>query len=119
MIFKTNITLSWNIDRVVDALNDLFMMQKVASPLVVFKAVKPAVFHYRWENEGACSMSMYLFGVLPLGWQEISIQSKRTDTEAILTDIGPGFSVKLWDHKVIVRKDGKSRTHLMLKKIYD
>ncbi len=110
MIFKTNITIPWNIDHVFDALNAPSMMQKVASPLVVFKAVRPSIFPNRWENGATYRMKMYLLGFLPLGWQELSIQSKFTGTEAILTDVGPGFAVKMWDHKVILRKDGDSRT---------
>ncbi len=110
MIFKTNITIPWNIDRVFDALNAPSMMQKVASPLVAFKAAKTSVFPDRWENGVTYRMNMYFLGFLPLGWQELSIQSKLTGTEAILTDIGPGFAVKMWNHKVILRKDGDSHT---------
>lgn len=110
MIFKTKLTIPWSIGRVFDALTAPSMMQKVASPLVVFKAVKPPVFPDRWENGGIYRMNMYLFGVLPLGWQELSIQSRNSGAQAELIDIGPGFAVKLWNHKVILRKVGETQT---------
>jgi hypothetical protein len=106
MIFKTNIIIPWNIEYVFDALNEPLMMQKIASPLVIFKAVKPSVFPYRWQNGGKYRMNMYFFGVLPLGWQELSIESIRSDAGAVFTDIGPGFVVKQWNHKVILSNDG-------------
>lgn len=111
MIFKTNITIPWNINTVFDALNSPSMMQKVAWPLVAFKAVSPKTFPERWENGGLYRMNMYFFGFLPLGWQELVIQSRKTDTEAILTDVGPGFAVKMWNHKVVLSKDGEASTH--------
>lgn len=55
-------------------------------------------------------MKMYLFGVLPLGWQELSIRATRTTEQATLTDVGPGFAVKLWDHNVVLTKQGDSKT---------
>lgn len=93
-----------------DALNAPSMMQKVAFPLVIFKAVKPSVFPERWENGGAYRMKMYLFGVLPLGWQELLIKSEVISEGAVLTDVGPGFAVKMWDHKVVLTKKGDSQT---------
>ena len=110
MMFKTNILLPWKIERVFDALNAPSMMQRVAWPLVVFKAVKPAEFPERWQNGGNYRMNMFLFGFLPLGWQELSIQSSWTDTGAVLIDTGPGFAIKLWDHRVVLSKDEEGGT---------
>ncbi len=110
MIFKTKITIPWHIDRVFDALNAPSMMQQVAFPLVIFKAVRPTVFPERWDNGATYRMKMYLFGVLPLGWQELSIRATRTTDQATLTDVGPGFAVKLWDHNVVLTKQGDSKT---------
>lgn len=110
MIFKTKITIPWSIERLFDALNAPAMMQKVAFPLVIFKAVRPKVFPERWEKGGSYRMKMNLFGVLPLGWQELSIQSQMSGERAVLTDIGPGFAVKMWDHKVVLTKQGDSKT---------
>lgn len=62
MMFKTNLLLPWKIERVFEALNAPSMMQRVAWPLVVFKAVKPAEFPECWQNGGNYRMNMFLFG---------------------------------------------------------
>lgn len=110
MIFKTNIVIPWKIEDVFNALNAPSMMQRVAWPLVVFKAVRPSEFPERWQNDGNYRMNMYLLGFLPLGWQELSIQSNWTDTGAVLIDSGPGFAIKLWDHRVVLSEDEAENT---------
>lgn len=106
MIFETNLVLPWEMKRVFTALNAPSMMQKVAFPLVIFRPIEPTTFPEQWKNGATYRMNMYFFGFLPLGWQQLTIRSTSSETAATLSDVGPGFAVKMWNHRVQLTKKG-------------
>lgn len=113
MIFKTDIIIDWAVTKTFTAMKSPAMMQKVAWPLVIFKPVKPKVFPDMWQDGETYKMNMYLLGFLPMGWQQLEISSEQdvNSNEYILKDIGPGWAVKWWDHKVTLKKVSDNSTH--------
>jgi hypothetical protein len=107
---KTKFILPTKIDILYDALKSPKMMQTVAWPMVYFQPVEPKDFPEKWENGSTYKMNMDLFGFMPIGWQVLNINSSYFDQEAVLSDIGPGFAVKLWDHKVLLKKHSETET---------
>jgi len=113
MKFTTSININWPVEKTFDALKSPAMMQQVAWPLVKFKPVEPAVFPDKWQDGSTYKMKMYLLGFLPMGWQELKISSQYNEKENkyLLNDVGPGWAVKWWDHKVELKRVSEKVTH--------
>ena len=89
-------------------------LEYVAHPLLQFKPTEPPYFPEQW-NEGSYRVRQYLFGVIPLGTQTISISILKGDTAPDnqlyqIRDDGSGTFVSTWDHIVTIREtpDGKT-----------
>lgn len=81
---------------------------------LAFGDIKPVnleVFPESWQDGQTYKMNMYLFGFLPMGWQELKISSQQDADKYILKDVGPGWAVKWWDHQVILAKILENKTH--------
>ena len=79
---------------------------RVAKPLLYFRPIVPPHLPLRWERR-SYRVSMYAFGVLPLGQQTITIEEPDAHPEApsgarILRDNGSGQLVSSWDHWIFV-----------------
>lgn len=101
-------------ERVWEELQRPALLEYVSAPLVVFDPIEPESFPERWD-EDEYRVAMLLFGVLPLGEQEIRISKVRVDDidgEQFyqLRDDGVGQLVSVWDHLISVREtpDGKT-----------
>lgn len=110
MIFKLEMNIPWNMERLHSTLLQPSMMKKVAYPIVHFKPLIPKYFPDTWEQGKTYKMSMYLFGVFPMGWQELTINSIKNTNEASLLDVGPGLIVRKWDHRVMLTKKSDHET---------
>lgn len=110
--FTTQQKLNWEVDKVFAALLDPGMMQRVACPLVLFQAKEPKRFPARWLEGETYKMNMYLFGFLPLGWQQLTITAEKDQTNQVykLIDAGPGWAVKYWQHQVVVKPTEGNKT---------
>lgn len=112
MLFKTNIIINWPVSKAFDAMQNPAMMQKVAWPLVIFKAINPSPFPQRWQDGSNYTMKMYLLGFLPMGWQKLEISSEHNTAQNTYTlkDVGPGWAVKWWNHKVTLKPVAENST---------
>jgi hypothetical protein len=82
-------------------------------PLVSVQPIEPAELPNRWEP-GRYRVSMRLFGVIPLGWQNILVGDVVNDPSAGrwgFHDDGAGSLVRRWDHRILLEAlpDGRSR----------
>lgn len=113
MQFKTDLVLSWPVNKTFDAMKSPAMMQKVAWPLVIFKPEDPSVFPAQWQDRSNYKMNMFLLGFLPMGWQKLEISSEHNADQNtyVLKDAGPGWAVKWWDHKVTLKAVSENSTH--------
>ena len=113
MKLSTKININWPVIKTFNALKSPAMMQRVAWPVVIFKPVKPDIFPEQWEQGIVYRMNMYLLGFLPMGWQELKISSQQDEVNKvyILRDVGPGWAVKWWDHKVVLKSVAENITN--------
>lgn len=82
------------------------LLNYVAAPLLKFAPLNASGFPEIW-GEGDFFVSMFGFGLLPLGLERIGI-STSVGTEGIfrLRDDGGGTLVRGWDHHMTIRPDG-------------
>lgn len=93
-------------DRVWIEVNKPCLLLFVARPLVRFEPIDPQGLPDRWQ-EKEYVFQMWLYGIIPLGRQTISI-SRPTKTPNLreLRDNGYSALIKRWDHVIAVEADG-------------
>jgi len=77
----------------------------VLSPLVTIEPIDPPALPARWKL-GRFRVRMRLFGLIPLGWQDIVVAEIQADTAAerwALRDAGGGALAQRWDHHMSAR----------------
>jgi hypothetical protein len=70
-------------------------------PFVVVDPVEPPAFPQRWSI-GRYRVRMRLFGLIPIGWQDIAITNMHADPAAqrwSVHDAGKGPLARRWDHR--------------------
>lgn len=75
----------------------------VAAPLITFKP-GAGCFPQVW-CAGEHRASMWLFGLLPLGWQTIGIEYPEGSDGMVLRDNGHGLMARTWDHWIFVTEE--------------
>lgn len=73
----------------------------VARPLVVFSPCRNATLPEEWQT-AAYRLEMRLFGIIPLGWQEVDISYPAADCFTML-DNGRGMLIRRWRHTITVK----------------
>lgn len=80
------------------------LLLHIAKPLVTFVAIEPPQFPVTW-TEGTYRVSMRLFGIIPLGKQDIVISHPPGEVFT-LRDNGRSALIKTWDHLITVTASG-------------
>ena len=83
------------------------LLQHIAAPLVRF--VPEQELPAEIPNEGTFRVRMYLFGVIPLGWQAIVVSFPEHAGGFCLRDNGYSPLISRWDH-VITIEPAEGRT---------
>jgi hypothetical protein len=96
-----------------DFLFDPQTMMFLLRPVVRVAPLTPPVLPPRWQNE-RYRVAMYLFGIIPLGWQDIVVTDILCDPERGawgFRDDGVGRLARRWDHRTLLEAlpDGRSR----------
>ncbi len=74
----------------------------VSEGFMTFVPINPDKFPERWAS-GRYRVRKYLFGVLPIGWQDICIELLPNQGQTHrLRDNGCGWLVPTWDHTIEV-----------------
>jgi hypothetical protein len=82
-------------------------------PVLTAEPLVPAALPERWEA-GHYRVAMRLFGLIPLGWQDIVVGDIVSDPVAGrwgFRDDGAGSLIRRWDHRTVLEglPDGRSR----------
>jgi len=86
------------------------LMAYVAEPWIRFEPVDPPGLPDEWKP-GRYLVRMKLFGVVPLGTQEIGIRAVEQRGERLLIhDLGTSALVRVWDHRIEISPAGDGRT---------
>ncbi len=95
--------LPCSLQRCLEEVVTLRLLQYVASPLVIFVAVSPPALPERWEEQQYV-VRVLLFGLIPFGRQTIDISvPSRSDAHVELRDNGYGSLISKWDHLITIR----------------
>jgi hypothetical protein len=78
------------------------ILVKVASPIMVYKPVKPETFPPVWETGKAYFVKLYMFGFIPMGTHRIVIEYFDKDAMKGKSDES-GTIAKLWSHQMTVK----------------
>lgn len=83
------------------------LLLHVSAPLIRFVPLEPAALPDIWED-GEYRVGMRLFGVLPVGWQMVGLETQpmRGDIWSV-RDNGRGALIRRWDHWIEVSPDGE------------
>lgn len=75
------------------------VMQHIAAPFFVIRSADPEGFPERWA-ERRYRARLYLFGLVPLGWQDIDASFAEIEPGRLYRgrDRGGGRLARLWDH---------------------
>lgn len=89
-----------------DAVRRPALLAHVAAPLLRFVPLDPAPWPARWR-EGEHRVGLRLFGVLPLGTQQIVTTFapiERTPAGPVyrVRDVGRGDLARVWDHRITI-----------------
>jgi hypothetical protein len=104
-------TLDCTPDEAWNRLRTSALLMHVAAPLVRFTPVGGKPFPAIW-TQGEYRAWMWLFGVLPIGWQAVVISEPAPEDETrFLRDNGYGPLIKRWDHWIALRPGEGGTTH--------
>lgn len=94
-------------DKVWAALNTPRLLRHVARPILTFQPINPKALPETW-GEGAYSVRLWFFGVLPVGRQviDVSYPPPKGDTRFI-RDNGHSALIRRWDHVISVAPEGE------------
>lgn len=87
------------------------LMCHIAAPLLRFVPQRQTLFPAVWAP-GEYRVWLWLFSVLPLGWQAIVISAPpaKGDTR-FLRDDGYGPLIRRWNHLIMIAPNGEGTTH--------
>lgn len=78
------------------------LLEHVAAPLIRFKPKGGAQLPAIWR-EGEYRAGMWLFGVIPIGWQAVVISHPEPEGAVrFVRDNGYGPLIKRWDHWISI-----------------
>ncbi|MFM1921225.1 MAG: hypothetical protein RLZZ303_2859 [Candidatus Hydrogenedentota bacterium] len=101
-----SVDLDCSFEQCLEALRRPRLMLHVAAPLVTMIPVEPTALPELWE-ERDYTVSLRLFGLIPLGRQTIVIRMVEvTPDRAELRDEGRGQLAKRWLHVIRVERTG-------------
>jgi ligand-binding SRPBCC domain-containing protein len=80
------------------------LLRHIAAPLIRF--VPEEELPAEIPNEGTFRVRMYLFGVLPLGWQAIVVSFPEHAAGFCLRDNGYSPMISRWDHVITIEPEG-------------
>ena len=87
------------------------LLLHVAAPLIRFTPKGAAAFPERWQP-GEYRAWMWLFGVLPIGWQAVVISEPPGDgATRFIRDNGYGPLIRRWDHWIAIAPGPGGTTH--------
>ncbi|BDW81000.1 hypothetical protein MACH24_04380 [Erythrobacter sp. Dej080120_24] len=82
------------------------LLQHIAAPLIRFLPVARQEFPEIW-TEGEYRAWMFLFGVIPLGWQAIVITLPEPEGNSrFVRDNGYSLLIRRWDHWITIEPAG-------------
>lgn len=81
------------------------LLDHVAAPVVRFVHERKVPLGELWAD-GTYRVRMYLFGVLPLGWQAVVISFPEHAGGFCLRDNGYGPWISRWDHVITIEPSG-------------
>ena len=108
--FKLSSELAVAPSRAVEEIGKPWVMLHVSRPVIVFRRIEPKTLPERWE-EGRYRVSLWLFGILPLGWQVIGVEFPQQPQRGFaLRDNGFSPLIRRWDHLITIEPgpDGSS-----------
>lgn len=78
------------------------LMCFVAKGMLTFQPIEPKEFPERW-SAGRFRVRKRLYGLLPIGWQEISIEFLPDQGRMQrMRENGRGWLIPTWDHTIVV-----------------
>jgi hypothetical protein len=78
------------------------LLHHIAAPLIRFTPKGGTPFPAIWEP-GEYRAWMWLFGVIPVGWQAVVISEPAPDgTTRFIRDNGYGPLIRRWDHRIAI-----------------
>lgn len=87
------------------------LLLHVAAPLIRFTPMGGAQFPAIWEP-GEYRAWMWLFGVIPVGWQAVVISEPPAEGDTrFIRDNGYGPLIKRWDHWIAIAPREGGTTH--------
>ncbi|WOE75319.1 hypothetical protein [Alterisphingorhabdus coralli] len=82
------------------------LLNYITRPLIRFTPKAGQAFPEDW-TPGEYKAWMWLFGLLPVGWQAIRISFPEPENATqFIRDNGYGPLIKRWDHMIEIRSDG-------------
>lgn len=91
-----------------EAVQTTALLERVAWPLLHFVAVGPGPLPERWVEGKSSTVSMFVFGVVPIGHHTIRIV--RLDPgRRVLETRESGRLAPVWNHRIEVAGDGPGR----------
>lgn len=102
-------------DRVWSELQRTELLAFVATPLVSFDPVDPPILPGTFEDGETYRVELTLFGVIPIGEQQIRItqvRAEETPGERFyrIRDDGAGDVASTWDHLITLRETSDGKT---------
>ena len=94
------------------------VFREISSPLMRISSKKPSAFPEVWTGDAPHTVSLYLFGIIPLGTQIIDVHfSERPGGVRMMIDSGKPLSgpmtvLKHWDHRMAVSAAPGNKTLL-------
>jgi hypothetical protein len=110
-LIEISTLLSAPIERVASEVACPKLMRHVAAPLLRFDLLSPSTWPAQWVDRGQYRVAIRLFGLIPMGWQEIRTHIARAEAQRYeFEDRGFGMLVKLWHHRIVLQADGEHMT---------
>lgn len=95
--------LSCTAERAWEEVQQSRLLIHVAAPIISFRAIQSEGFPTIWQ-EGRYAAQMKLFGIIPLGKQDVVIEYPITNDGSFqVRDNGQGTIAKRWDHRIIIQ----------------
>jgi hypothetical protein len=87
------------------------LLRHVAAPLIRFTPKGDTVFPVHWQP-GEYRAWMWLFGVIPLGWQAVVISEPPPDgATRFIRDNGYSPLIRRWDHWIAITPMAEGTAH--------